>query len=389
MLLGTHTSGTEPNYLLIATATLPTTSEAIDVSKYEDEKGELTGYNGGISKIDIVQKIPHDGEINRARYMPQNPNIIATKTITGDVYIFDLDKQREKNNVILSNSYTGTKSKNSYNNNPLATLPTCSPDIICKGHKKEGYGLSWSKCDKGKLISSSEDASICYWDIESALSSNSKHCPAMYIYRDNRTDYNHTSYVEDVGFSPFHVDLFGSCGDDKKLLIWDARQAKVATANLNAHDAEINTLSWSNSNEYYLITGSSDKTLKLWDTRLMSRQLHIFEGHSDEIYKVEFAPFGDSIFASSGNDRRLLLWDLSKIGDEQSNEDAEDGPPELLFIHAGHTNRIADFTWNEDDPWVIASVADDNVCQIWQMASSLYKEDYFDIDSVKSADLED
>lgn len=34
--------------------------------------------------------------------------------------------------------------------------------------------------------------------------------------------------------------------------------------------------------------------------------------------------------ASSGTDRRLHVWDLSKIGEEQSSEDAEDGPPELL-----------------------------------------------------------
>ena len=29
----------------------------------------------------------------------------------------------------------------------------------------------------------------------------------------------------------------------------------------------------------------------------------------------------------------------SKIGEEQSPEDAEDGPPELLFIHGGHTAK--------------------------------------------------
>lgn len=80
---------------------------------------------------------------------------------------------------------------------------------------------------------------------------------------------------------------------------------------------------------------------------------------------------------------------LAKIGDEQSVEDAEDGPPELIFIHSGHTNRIADFSWNDSDPWVITSVADDNVCQVWQMASTLYDDEYNDNQSVKSEDLED
>jgi len=61
-----------------------------------------------------------------------------------------------------------------------------------------------------------------------------------------------------------------------------------------------------------------------------------------------------------------MMWDLSKIGEEQSPEDAEDGPPELLFIHGGHTSKISDFSWNANDDWVIASVAEDNILQIWQ-----------------------
>ena len=47
----------------------------------------------------------------------------------------------------------------------------------------------------------------------------------------------------------------------------------------------------------------------------------------------------------------------------QSPEDAEDGPPELLFIHGGHTAKISDFAWNGKDEWVVASVAEDNILQ--------------------------
>ena len=48
----------------------------------------------------------------------------------------------------------------------------------------------------------------------------------------------------------------------------------------------------------------------------------------------------------------------------QSPEDAEDGPPELLFIHGGHTSKISDFAWNPNDDWVVASVAEDNILQV-------------------------
>jgi histone-binding protein RBBP4 len=69
------------------------------------------------------------------------------------------------------------------------------------------------------------------------------------------------------------------------------------------------------------------------------------------------------------------IWDLSRIGMEQSPEDAEDGPPELLFIHGGHTSKVNDFSWNIHNPWTIASVSEDNVLQVWTMAEEIYADD--------------
>ncbi len=48
------------------------------------------------------------------------------------------------------------------------------------------------------------------------------------------------------------------------------------------------------------------------------------------LHQVQWSPHNETILASSGTGRRLHVWDLSKIGEEQSLEDAEDGPPELV-----------------------------------------------------------
>ena len=40
--------------------------------------------------------------------------------------------------------------------------------------------------------------------------------------------------VEDVAWHPRHADLFGSVGDDKKLVIWDLRKPHAA-----AQDKEV------------------------------------------------------------------------------------------------------------------------------------------------------
>ena len=172
---------------------------------------------------------------------------------------------------------------------------------------------------------------------------------------DAKTIFNgHTAVVEDVAWHLLHESLFGSVADDHKLMIWDTR----STANnkpshtVDAHSAEVNCLSFNPYSEFILASGSADKTVALWDLRNLKLKLHSFESHKDEIFQVQWSPHNETILASSGTDRRLHVWDLSKIGEEQTTEDAEDGPPELLFIHGGHTAKISDFSWNPNDPWV-------------------------------------
>ena len=57
----------------------------------------------------------------------------------------------------------------------------------------------------------------------------------------------------------------------------------------------------------------------------------------------------------------------------------EDGPPELLFMHGGHTNHLADFSWNLNDPWLVASAAEDNLLQIWKVAESIVSQEEVDM----------
>ena len=120
LVLGTHTTDGEQNYLMIAEARLPNEDAEIDARKYDDERGEAGGFSGANTKVEITQKINHEGEVNRARYMPQNPYLIATKSIASEVYVFDWSKHPSK---------------------PKAD-GTFEPDLILKGHTKEGYGAS-------------------------------------------------------------------------------------------------------------------------------------------------------------------------------------------------------------------------------------------------------
>jgi len=89
------------------------------------------------NKLDIAIKINHEGEVNRARHMPQSSNIIATKTVKGEVHIFDYFKHasRPTDNVV-------------------------KPELRLSGHNEEGYGLSWSSLQNGFLLSGGYDNKV-------------------------------------------------------------------------------------------------------------------------------------------------------------------------------------------------------------------------------------
>ena len=336
---------------MIAEVQLPLEDTEIDERHYDEETQEAGGYGSISGKVSVKQQINHDGEVNRARYMPQNPFIIATKTIHSDVFVFD------------------------YSKHPSKADPNdgCNPDLRLQGHTSEGYGLCWSPFNDGHLISGSDDHMICLWDINAAPKGD-RTLGATSIFK------GHDGVVEDVAWHSKHEYLFGSVGDDKKLVIWDTRRdaSKALLHEVKSHLAEVNCLDFNPYNEWIVATGSADKTVSLFDLRNISTRLHTFDCHTEEVFQVGWSPKHETILASCGADRRLMIWDLSRIGDEQTPDDAEDGPPELLFIHGGHTSKVSDLAWNKNEDWVLASVAEDNILQIWQPAENIYYDDEAD-----------
>ncbi|CAF0945522.1 unnamed protein product [Rotaria sordida] len=347
LILGTHTSD-EQNHLVIASVQLPKEDFEFDTSYYDNDKAELGGFGLINGRIEVDVKINHEGEVNRARYMPQNPQIIATKTPLSDVLVFNIDTHP------LGKEQAGE----------------CNPELRLKGHTREGYGLSWNSNSNGHLLSAADDHTVCLWNIN-MQPQQGKNLDALSIYT------GHSMVVEDVAWHCKHPSIFGSVGDDQKLMVWDTRSNNYAKAShiVDAHSAEVNCLAFNPFSEYILITGSADRTVALWDLRNLKIKIATFESHKDEIFQTHWSSQNETIFASSGSDRRLHIWDLSRINQPQTPAEAEDGPPELLFIHGGHAAKISDFSWNPNEPFVICSVSEDNMAQVWQIAEHVYNDD--------------
>ncbi len=109
----------------------------------------------GKNTLDFESKINHNGVVYKARAAYNSYNLIATKSDGGQVHIFDFSKHSMR----IDNF-------------------AVKPQIVLKGHEREGWGLDWSMQDH-ELISSDDSGKICIWDIQ-----NSPTCPA-----DNQNPY--------------------------------------------------------------------------------------------------------------------------------------------------------------------------------------------------------
>ena len=97
-------------------------------------------------------------------YMPQNPTIIATKSPSPDVLIFD------------------------YTQHPSEPVEDSGINYQMKltGHTKEGYGLSWNTNSRGLLLSASDDQTVCMWDVEGGGSKGQKTLEAQAVFRGHQ-----------------------------------------------------------------------------------------------------------------------------------------------------------------------------------------------------------
>ena len=92
---------------------------------------------------------------------------------------------------------------------------------------------------------------------------------------------------------------------------------------------------------------------------------------------LQWAPHGDH-FASSGSDSVVRIWTVDhpcfsgvEAGLDEaavahtaagSTKGTNESPSDrcLLFRHTGHRSSIVDLHWNPHQPWVLASISDDN-----------------------------
>ncbi|CCE65597.1 hypothetical protein TPHA_0M00190 [Tetrapisispora phaffii CBS 4417] len=320
LILGTLTSGAETDYLKIAALDLP---DEIIIGKKSDKVVK--------SNLKVVKKFAHDGEINRARYMPQNTNIIATVNGEGTIFIYDCS--RDKQSALLS------------------TL---------KYHKDNAYGLAFNPNAEGELISGSDDSTIALWD-----ATNDKLKQPIQEWTTS-----HSDIVNDCQWHCFNTNMFGSVSEDSTLQLFDKRNGGKSDVKISSK-GQYNSIAFSGFSENLFAAAGTTNNIYLYDIRNTGKILHSMTGHEEPVTSLEFSNDKDGILISGSSDRRVIMWDLFEIGAEQQPDEADDGLPEVMMIHAGSRSAINDISTHPSIPWLNASVEENNIVQVWKCSSKL------------------
>ena len=244
------------------------------------------------------------------------------------------------------------------------------------GSSSTGRGMEWSPLEDGWIAAAKNDATVNIYDLSTEVSDFgtrdiSAQKPVFSLSG------GHTGIISDVSWHSSYNTVLATVSWDNSLRLWDIRQStkKEVQSHSNAHNnAPVHTCAFHPSAVFLVATGGSDKSVRIWDIRKLTKAMptaHLI-GHRDAVHGVRWAPFSDAVLMSYGPDRTVCCWDLSLLGNgaryfKDHGVRDELGHEALVFQHLGHTAAVREASWSpfECDPWVVASVDDNNALMLW------------------------
>ena len=228
-----------------------------DTSDDEEEEEDVDDYDED-AHLEFLS-IPHTGGVNRIRAQKQLPSTglppagtpyhVATMAETGKVHIFDV---RPMIDQLASPSTALPRSDAS--KRPIHT--------ITHHGRNEGFALDWSPASQSKT-----DLRLLTGDIASHIFATN--LTESGFVTQNKPFLSHTSSIEDLQWSPSEPTVFASCSADRSVRVWDVRvkNRKSVTGITQAHDEDVNVISWNTGVEYLLCSGGDEGGIKVWDLR--------------------------------------------------------------------------------------------------------------------------
>ena len=131
----------------------------------------------------------------------------------------------------------------------------------------------------------------------------------------------------------------------------------------DAHQSDVNVISWNPSVAYLLASGADDGTFKIWDLRSFggasADPVAHFRWHRKPVTSLEWHPSDESVVAVASEDDSITVWDMSVEEDavaSSSGGESVELPPQLLFVHQGQSS-IKEVHFHPQIPGLLMSTA--------------------------------
>lgn len=336
-------------------------------TKYDDdpEKGADEEDKEGENPYMKYEKIKVKGNINRLKSMKNSfisafwTDLPSIEIVNISELIEDLEQQIALSAETEELEEYPTNNKKSYKKRKFA-----QPNITIKSFpkQKEGFGIDWSNQQPGIFaIGGQENKLEIYQSTDEQMSS--------FTLANGEDIMNplkgHFASIEDVQFSPHQPYVIGTASVDKSLRFWDTRMSKKNPPIIveNAHDSDVNVLSWNHINDHLIASGGDDNRIKVWDTAMIGNgPVANIKWHTGPINCLMWDPFEESQLAAGSEDDRLSVWDLSVEPDEKTLYDNYNNeiPQQLMFLHQGQKN-LKDLKFHPIFKDVICSTSENGI----------------------------
>eukprot|EP00920_Eleutheroschizon_duboscqi_P014838 GHVT01034312.1.p1 GENE.GHVT01034312.1~~GHVT01034312.1.p1 ORF type:complete len:546 (+),score=158.93 GHVT01034312.1:4989-6626(+) len=380
LLVGSHANTSEANALILMEVNLPdsaapTEAKNIIYASYADYEGFAFGPEE--KKFSVIQTFPHHGEINILRACPFQPNLVACKGPDGKVHIFDVSTEDSAE--------------------PKSTRPV----LVLDGLKGDGFGLAWGGASASRRLVAScgNDSIVALWDVSGSVSSSSppsSSSPSSLapLWTCSPPSANGTSLnsVSWVSSEVTGSNLLLLTADNGTLCTIDVRSSQTASKAKTSFGC-LNAGATNEIDSNVIAVGADLEGVHLFDLRRFDAPVHSMKTVADDGVEprttlVSWHPWRRGLLLSAASacgscGPRASVWDVNQIGAEQSAEEAEDGPAELIFTHGGCTAAISDMGWNpcgEEYDLYVGNVTEDNSLQIWQMKLEVFMPELSDED---------
>ncbi|MCU0497567.1 MAG: TIR domain-containing protein [Anaerolineae bacterium] len=178
--------------------------------------------------------------------------------------------------------------------------------------------------------------------------------------KERYTLQGHSSWVREIEFSPDGY-LLASSSNDNSVCIWDMRTAQRTgtqprmISRILEHGSLVWGMSFSPTAPLFA-TGAGDATIRLWDLNSLPETYELTRliDHKQAVYSVCFSQDG-KLLASGSHDNRAYVYDIDRIDHTAQAKQV------IPLLHAGHVYWVTFSPSNH----LIATTSRDSAVRLW------------------------